>query len=99
MSSKEIINRIKEFIPKDAGITDYQFEGANIVLYSNNKKFVLECKELTREIVNNIKKRVEVRADEVLLMDTANAEKTIRKLCPKTSGLKSLTNWLQTSSK
>ena len=48
MSSKDIINKIKEFIPKDAGITDYQFEGANIVLYSNNRNFVLECKELTR---------------------------------------------------
>jgi len=87
MSSKEIINRIKEFIPKDAGITDVQFEGANIVLYSKNKKFVLECKELTREIVNNIKKRVEVRADEVLLMNSANAEKIIRKLVPESSGL------------
>ncbi len=87
MSSKEIINRIKEFIPKEAGITDYQFEGANIVLYSSKKDFVLTCKELTRDIVNTIKKRVEVRADEALLMDSAAAEKIIRKACPNSSEL------------
>ena len=87
MSSKEIINRIKEFIPEKAGITDYQFEGANIVLYSSKKDFVLTCKELTREIVNTIKKRVEVRADEALLMHSAHAEKIIRKLCPASSEL------------
>lgn len=90
MSSKEIINKIKDFIPKNASITDYAFEGANIVLYSNNKNFVLTCKDLTRKIVNEIKKRVEVRPDEILLQEPVSAEKIIRKIVPKSSGLENV---------
>ncbi|PIU88682.1 beta-CASP ribonuclease aCPSF1 [archaeon CG06_land_8_20_14_3_00_37_11] len=90
MSSQDIINKIKELLPDDAGISDFAFEGANIVLYSKNKVFAVNSRELTRKIVNNIKKRVEIRPDEVLLEDTNFTETFIRKIIPKSAGLEDL---------
>ena len=54
MSSKDIINKIKELIPGNADISDYSFEGANIVLYSKNKTFALNSKDITKKIVDLI---------------------------------------------
>ncbi len=90
MGSKEIINKIKKYLPKDSGVDDYAFEGANIVLYTKDKKFALTSKPLTKKIVDDIKKRVEVRPDEVLLEDVNSAEQTIRKLVPKEAELKDI---------
>ncbi|MBN1923629.1 MAG: beta-CASP ribonuclease aCPSF1 [Nanoarchaeota archaeon] len=87
MSSKDIINQIKELIPKDAEISDYAFEGANIVLYSKDKKFAINSKDLTRDVVNQIKKRVSIRPDEVLLEDQTFSEKFIRSIVPENAGL------------
>ena len=49
-------------------ITEANFEGANIVLYTNNEKFFKDDKGKIREIVNEIKKRVELRADQKILV-------------------------------
>ena len=87
MGSKEIINRIKELIPDNSKISDYAFEGANIVLYSKDKTFALNSRDLTKKIVDTIKKRVEVRPDELLLLDASKSEDIIRKIVPKSSGV------------
>lgn len=87
MSSKDIINKIRELIPANAEISDYAFEGANIVLYSKDKKFATQSRELTRKIVNTIKKRVEIRPDEILLEDQKFTEEFIRKKIPESAGL------------
>lgn len=87
MGSEDIINTIKEFIPSNAGITDYAFEGADIVLYSNNKKFVVNSRKLTRKIVNKIKKRVEIRPDDKLLKSQKETEKFIKELIPEKAGV------------
>lgn len=87
MASKEIINKIKNLLPKDANITDFAFEGANIVLYSKNKSFTLTSKEITKKIVSEIKKRVEIRPDESLLSAPETAEEIIKQIIPKDADL------------
>ena len=82
----KIIEQIKDMLPKDADVTDIAFEGANIVLYTKNKKFFLDNKGVIREIVSNIKKRVELRADSSLPHTLEKAEKEIRKIIPKEAG-------------
>ncbi|VVB75846.1 Ribonuclease J [Candidatus Tiddalikarchaeum anstoanum] len=82
MASKEIITKIKNLLPEEARISDVAFEGANIVLYSKNKAFVLNSKELLGQIVNEIKKRVEIRPDESLLEPQEFTEKFIRENVP-----------------
>ncbi len=63
-------------------ITDASFEGANIVLYTNNAKFFHEGESKIKEIVDQIKKRIELRADEKILLDKEKTEAEIKKIVP-----------------
>ncbi len=88
MEEKEIISEIKKNLPRGALITDYSFEGANIVLYTKNKKLIgEEGKEIVRKIVDKLKKRVEIRMEPSMLMEKEKARKIIEDLIPKDAGL------------
>ncbi len=67
----------------DSNITEASFEGANIVIYTDNAKFFREGESKIKEIVDRIKKRVELRADEKILLDKEKAEAEIRKIIPE----------------
>jgi len=63
-------------------IKEASFEGANIVLYTDNENFFKDGESEIKKIVNDIKKRIELRADEKILMEKEDAEKEIRKIIP-----------------
>lgn len=64
-------------------IKDASFEGANIVLYTDNERFFKEGEGKVKEIVNEIKKRIELRADQKILMKEEGVEKEIRQIVPE----------------
>lgn len=68
-------------------ITEANFEGANIVLYTDNELFFREGEPKIKEIVNEIKKRIELRADQKILPDKITAESQIRKCVPEDAEL------------
>jgi KH/beta-lactamase-domain protein len=78
----DILKTIKE---KLAGkrITDAGFEGANIVIYTDNERFFKEGEGRIKEIVNELKKRIELRADQKILPEQDKVESDIRNLVPK----------------
>jgi uncharacterized protein len=76
----EILKNITERLP--GLIAEANFEGANIVLYTKNEKFFKEGEPKIKEIVNDLKKRIELRADTKILMDKEIVEKKIRELIP-----------------
>jgi len=77
----DILKNIKEELP--GVVSDAIFEGANIVLYTENKEFFKNSSDKMREIVDKIKKRVEMRADKKILASEPETEKTIRALIPE----------------
>ena len=83
----DILKEVLKFIPNSTAISDSVFEGANIVLYTKNKDFFLNNNGLIKEIVDNIKKRVELRPDPSITMDIEKAEDVIKNLIPKDAGL------------
>ncbi len=85
----KIIKEIMRFVPEDK-ISDACFEGANIVLYSKKKDFLLDPGTCIKEAVDSIKKRVELRPDPALTMDLEAAEKEIRALIPEEAGLQQI---------
>ncbi|MCW1296116.1 MAG: beta-CASP ribonuclease aCPSF1 [Candidatus Parvarchaeota archaeon] len=87
MEEKEIISKIKEELPRGAMITDYCFEGANVVLYSKNKTFLFDSKDVIKKIVDKLKKRVEIRPDTNILMNEEKAREVILSLIPKDANL------------
>jgi len=83
----KILDEVLKSLPEDAEISETFFEGANIVLYTKSKKFFLDHNGIIRQIVDKIKKRIEVRCDASLLVDEEKARKIIEELLPEECGL------------
>ena len=77
----DILKTIKDKLVSK--ITDAGFEGANIVLYTDNELFFKEGEPKIKEIVNELKKRIELRADQKILPDQTTTESQIRKIVPQ----------------
>ncbi len=81
-----IIDEVLKHLPKEK-ISDACFEAANIVLYTKDSNFFLNNNGIIKEIVDDIKKRVELRPDPSITMEQEKAEKAIRKIVPKETGV------------
>ncbi len=77
----DILKTITDKLEKK--VKEVSFEGANIVLYTDNEKFFREGETEIKKIVNEIKKRIELRADEKILLSQEDTEKEIRKIVPE----------------
>jgi KH/beta-lactamase-domain protein len=77
----DILKNIESELPKGV-ISSTNFEGANIVVYTADRKFFQSGEEKIKEVVNKIKKRIELRSDESILMSEEKAEEAIRKFIP-----------------
>lgn len=82
----DILKEVLKNIPDNITISESGFEGANIVLYTKSKEFFLDNNGVIKDIVNSIKKRVEVRLDPTMTLDQEKAEKKIREIIPKEAG-------------
>ncbi|MHA2039981.1 MAG: KH domain-containing protein, partial [Promethearchaeota archaeon] len=77
----DILKTIKDELPRV--VSDATFEAANIVLYTKDKEFFKTGEEKVKEIVNKIKKRIELRADKSILASEDETEKTIQAIVPE----------------
>ncbi len=77
----EILKNIKERLHEN--ITDASFEGANIVLYTDSERFFKDGEGKIKEVVDDIKKRIELRADQKILPKQEETEKQIREIVPE----------------
>ncbi len=82
----DIIKTVLSQIPANK-ISDAGFEAANIVLYTKDKDFFLDNKGIIKQIVDDIKKRIELRPDPSITIDKEKAEKAIKKLIPAEAGV------------
>ncbi len=82
----DIIKEILKYIPENK-ISEACFEGANIVLYTKDIQFFLENGGLIKNIVNQIKKRIELRSDPTVCMDPDEAKSVITKMMPEDAGI------------
>jgi KH/beta-lactamase-domain protein len=77
----EILERIKEKL--HGKVKEANFEGANIVLYTDNENFFKDGESDIKKIVDEIKKRIELRADQKILPTKEITEKKIRSIIPE----------------
>jgi len=84
--NKGIIKEMIELLPAGK-ISDAAFEGANIVLYTKDEEFFANPNGAIKKIVDEFKKRVELRPDPSITMEVEKAEKEIRKILPEESGI------------
>ncbi|MEK6807747.1 MAG: beta-CASP ribonuclease aCPSF1 [Nanoarchaeota archaeon] len=78
-----VLDNLLNKLPADSNITSTAFEGANIVLYTKNKTFFLHGGDVVRAMVDEFKKRIDLRADSSLRMDAEEAKKFVEKTVPK----------------
>ena len=76
----DILKDIQKELPKV--ISSANFEGANIVLYTNDIDFFRDNEGKIKELVNKFKKRIELRSDSKLLKTQEETEKIIKKIIP-----------------
>lgn len=84
----DILKSILETLPKV--ITDAVFEASNIVLYTDDKDFFKNGEPKIKELVDKVKKRIELRADQKILASEEDTEKTIRALVPEEAELENI---------
>ncbi|MFH1358579.1 MAG: beta-CASP ribonuclease aCPSF1 [archaeon] len=81
----DILKDVQKELPKV--IASANFEGANIVLYTNELDFFKDNNGKIKELVNQFKKRIELRADSKLLKPQEETEKIIREIVPNEAEL------------
>lgn len=77
----DILKDVIKELPRGV-VSSANFEGANIVLYTDSPNFFQEGEPSIKEIVNKIKKRIELRAEDKLLETKEKTEKIIRDVIP-----------------
>ncbi len=81
-----IIKEIMKHLPEDK-ISEAVFEAANIVLYTKSRDFFFNNNGVIKDIVNKIKKRIELRPDPSIVMEIEKAETEIKKILPEEAGI------------
>ncbi len=81
----DILKDIQKDLPKV--ISSANFEGANIVLYTDDISFFKDNQGKIKELVNKFKKRIELRADSKLLKTPEETEEIIKNEIPEDAGL------------
>lgn len=85
----DILKSITDELPKNI-IISAGFEGANIVIYTDNETFFQEGEPKIKAIVDKIKKRIELRAENRIIKTKEETEKIIRQNVPSEAELTSI---------
>ena len=91
MTVEDFLNRVEEeiraVIPPDIRITDIEFEGAELVIYTKDPEKFAEQNELVKQLAKKLQKRIVVRPDPDVLENMEEAEEKIRALIPEEAKL------------
>lgn len=78
----KILDEIMADLPKEK-ITAIEFEAANIIIYTKSSDFLFNGRSLIKNIVSKYKKRIELRADNILLKSEEETKKEIKAIIPE----------------
>jgi hypothetical protein len=84
----EIQEQIKEFLPKEVGVTNITAEGPKIVLTTDRLDVFIDHPDITKDLAKTIKKRILLRPTASQLVDQGEADSMIRKIAGEESGIK-----------
>ncbi|MBS3052422.1 MAG: beta-CASP ribonuclease aCPSF1 [Candidatus Aenigmarchaeota archaeon] len=85
----EIVDKVKDSFPKDV-IDRVELEGCEIVVYTKDKIFFLDANEQVKELVSELKKRIEVRLDNSMCDSPESAKEKITAIVPQEALIKDI---------
>jgi len=83
----ELRRRIQSKLPADINVTGLEFEGPELVIYTDDPRRLADDGEIIRSLAKDLRKRVVVRPDLKVLMDPEEAIKRIQEVVPKEAAL------------
>lgn len=95
----ELKRRIKELLPADVSVTGVEFEGPELVLYTEDTQRFVDDGALVRTLAKELKKRISVRPSSDILMDPEKASKAIHKIIPEEGGITDIYFDMESTSK
>ncbi|MEM0466850.1 MAG: beta-CASP ribonuclease aCPSF1 [Candidatus Thermoplasmatota archaeon] len=80
---REFKAKIRSSIPVSTDVSQVEFEGALLVIYTKTPDKFAKNKDLVKNLAKTLQKRIVVRPDPSVLTDEEIAEKKIREIIPK----------------
>jgi len=92
--SQETLNEIKTQIlaktPPSADITEIEFEGPEVAVYSRNPQILVDNGELVKNLAKELRKRIVIRSDPSVRKDQAKATTLVKELVPEEAEISSI---------
>jgi len=85
----EILERVKSLLPKEA-VSRVELEGSEIIVYTKDREFFKAHEDTVRQVVSQIKKRIEVRPEKNLVLDEEAAKEKIKEIVPEDAKIKEI---------
>jgi hypothetical protein len=82
----EILERVKSLLPEGV-VSRIELEGCEIIIYTMDREFFLSHEPIVRGIVEEVKKRIEVRAEKELRMEATEAKRRVLEIVPQEAGI------------
>jgi len=83
----DLRNKVQKKLPRNINVTDIEFEGPELVIYTDNPRRLADDGNIIRTLAKDLRKRVVVRPDLTVLADPEDAMTKIGKVVPKEAGL------------
>jgi len=80
---REFKGKIRGATPPSIDVSEVEFEGALLVIYTKTPDRFAKNKDLVKNLAKTLQKRIVVRPDPSVLTDIDIAEKKIRKIIPR----------------
>jgi hypothetical protein len=80
---RDIKGKVRGVIPPSIDVSDVEFEGALVVIYTKHPDKFAKNDNLVRQLAKMLQKRIAVRPDPSVITDTEKAEEKIKKIIPK----------------
>jgi len=80
---REIRRKVRSIVPPGIDITDVEFEGPLLVIYTKHPFKFADNEDIIRQLAKTLQKRITVRPDPSVLTDSKVAEKKIKSILPE----------------
>ena len=84
---KDLNTKIVDKLPKGVTISDLEFEGPELVIYTTDPKAFADNGDIIRSMAKDLRKRIVVRPDPKMLAEPEAAVKAIAEIVPPESGV------------
>ena len=85
----EILEKVRNALPQEA-ISRVELEGSEIIVYTKDRDFFVKHEDTVRGVVEQLKKRIEVRPEAAICMDQEATKKLITQIVPPEANIKNI---------